>query len=299
MMSFNRSPHKFWHYLLVMPLLAFSMLVSGCRGNSDSMDATPDDVDEDTPVEITEEERADFDAPADSVLTDEQVTMYLKASLLQFDLVRKHGERLQERMEKMEERAEKGGTLAGLRNLMDAGSTLVEYGDLIGGSLIRSSRTLGYNPAEIEWVRERMSEMSGYVMFKPMQEAFAQSAEVARQNLEEMQSALAENGEESGFTEEDIAAALQNIDETENTSYNVPPSVLKNIEVLHDAKPNVTDQMWSAIGLTGGTMGLVALSGLNDPNDLEAQQKLDEYRQLFTDALENRVSPGMENDPVQ
>jgi ElaB/YqjD/DUF883 family membrane-anchored ribosome-binding protein len=299
MLSFDRTSFGIRHYLLILPLLTFALLFTGCGGRSDSMDATPEDVDEDTPAEISEKERAAFEAPDDSVITEEQVTMYLKASLLQFDLVRQHSERLHERMQKMEERAEKGGTLAGLRNLMEAGSTIVEFGDLIGGSLVRSSRTLGYNPAEIEWVRDRMTELSTYVMFKPMQEAFAQSAQEARRNLEEMQAAMAESGEESGFTEEDIATALQNIEETESTSFDIPPSVQKNIEVLHRAKPNVTDQMWSAIGVAGGAMGLMAISGLNDPNDTEAQQKLDEYRRLFTDALENRVSPGMENEPIQ
>jgi hypothetical protein len=41
-------------------------------------------------------------------------------------------------------------------------------------------------------------------------------------------------------------------------------------------------------------MGLGALTGLTDPNDLEAPQQLDEFRRMFEDALNNRTSPGME-----
>jgi hypothetical protein len=38
-----------------------------------------------------------------------------------------------------------------------AGQTMYQVGDLIGGSYVRSARSLGYNPAEMEWVRERMA----------------------------------------------------------------------------------------------------------------------------------------------
>ena len=42
---------------------------------------------------------------------------------------------------------------------------------------LRSARTLGYNPAEMEWVRDRMAEVSGYLVAKPMQAQAATLAE--------------------------------------------------------------------------------------------------------------------------
>jgi hypothetical protein len=55
--------------------------------------------------------------------------------------------------------------------------------------------------------------------------------------------------------------------------------------------------MWSQIGLAGGGMGLLALSGLGDANDTATTRKLNEFRAVYTDALNNRVTPGLENKP--
>jgi hypothetical protein len=48
----------------------------------------------------------------------------------------------------------------------------------------------------------------------------------------------------------------------------------------------------------GGATGLMALSGLGDPDDAEAQRTLAEFRRVYQDALANRVSQGMENPPA-
>lgn len=279
-------------------LVCFLLVAAGCGGgSSDSMDATPEDVDENTPVEITQAERAAFDAPSDSVLTEAQVEMFIKTSLLQFDLVRKHSERIHERAAAMEERAKEGGALASLRNLMEAGQTLAEYGNLIGGSYIRSARTLGYNPAEMEWVRDRMAETATYLAMEPMRQSMQAGAAEMRASLAEMRAQIERGEAPEGASEADLDAMLQSLEEAEaSTAAGPVGAVARNIEVLRRARPNVTDPMWTAIGISAGSMGLMSLSGLADPNDQEAQKKLDELRSLFTDALENRVSPGMETE---
>lgn len=269
-------------------LLCVGSFAAGCGGG----ETTPEDVDENTPVAITEAEYDAFDAPADSVLTDDQVEQYLKTSLLQFDLIRKHSERIHERVDRMEKRDQEGGAMAGLRNMMDAGRTVMEFGNVVGGSFIRSARTLGYNPAEMEWVRERMTETASYMAYAPAREGMLQGAQEARAGFEAMRDA-----EGSGYSAEEIEAMLQNVDEMERSLDTEPAgAVARNIAVLHRARPNVTDEMWTAIGLSTGAMGLMGLSGLADPNDEEAQAKLDEFRTLYTDALENRVTPGMERE---
>ncbi len=280
-------------FLLLVPLAA-------CGGGDEpNPDATPEDVDQSTPVAITEEEAARFRAPADSVVTPAQVDAYLKTSLLQFDLMRKESARLHERVKGMEEREKEGGTLGQLQNMVAAGQTVVQVGDLLGGSYIRSARTLGHNPAEMEWVRQRMGEVAGYVMMKPMYEAAARSAQDMRTQADQLQQQLAAGGA-AGFTEADIQQMRTAADQMTAGGGEQGPSraVLANVEVLRRAKPAVTESMWSAVGFAGGSSGILALSGLSDPNDKEAQKKLDEFRQVFTDALENRVSPGMENKPA-
>lgn len=284
--------------LLRLSLFALLAAAAGCGGGrSDDLDVTPDDVDEAAEATITEAEYAAFDAPQDSVLTPEQVEAYLKTSLLQFDLVRKNSERLHVRVREMEKRAEKGGAMAGLRNLMDAGRTMAEAGDLIGGSHVRSARTLGYNPAELEWVRERMSQVAIHLAMLPMQESAREGAREMRQQVEALREQLATSPEAAGFTEADLDRMLATADQAEahREGWQASPSLEASVAVLRRTRPAVTDAMWSAIGVTGGASGLLAWSGLSDPDDPEAQEKLDEYRQLFTDALANQVTPGMEN----
>lgn len=285
-----------WILRLLMwsTLLGLLVAAAGCGGGSDSMDVAPDEVDESTPATITDTERAAFEAPPDSVLTSEQVEQYLKTSLLQFDLVRKHSEAIQERVAEMEQRDQEGGAFAGLRNMMDAGRTMMEFSEVIGGSFVRSARALGHNPAEMEWVRERMTEAAAYLAYAPARDGMREGAEEARAEFEAMRREMEDGGTAGGYSQEDFDAILQYTEAMER-SMDVEPTgaVADNIEVLHRARPNVTDAMWTTIGLSAGTMGLAALAGLSDPNDEEARAQLDDLRTLYTDALENRVTPGM------
>lgn len=273
-------------------LLSLSLVFAvGCGGAADTPGTSTEDVDETTPVEVTDEERSAFRAPADSVLSDEQVTMFLNASLLQFDLIREHSAALHDRLAKMEKRSEEGGAFAGLRNLMDAGRTAAEFADVFGGSYIRASRTLGYNPAELEWVREQLAETASYFAFAPVGASLDQSLQEARASLAAMQAEL----EEAEVEDESGMADLLSDMESDQTWAEMMPqgAVARNMEIIRRTRPEVTDPMWAAIGFSAGTLGFV---GLSDPNDPEVQEKLDEFRQLFTDALANRVSPGMESE---
>lgn len=284
---------------LVAVLLPVGILAA-CGGRDDTSEASPEDVDRDTPVAVTDAERAHFTPPADSVLTDGQVTAYLKTSLLQFDLIRKESERINARVQEMEKRGKEGGTLGQLRNLADAGRTMAQVGDLVGGSYIRSARTLGYNPAEMEWVRERMGEVAGVLMMKPMQEQALRSAADMRAQAEEMRRQAA-SGVATGYTQENVDQMLATAKQMEESARanTGPRSAGANLEVLHRGKPGVSDAMWGAVGFAGGASGLMALTGLSDPKDTEAKKKLDEFRRVYQDALANRTTAGMENPKPQ
>lgn len=271
------------------------ILIAACGGGGDAAEndvaAKPEDVDQEASATVTEKELASFEAPADSVLTPRQVEAYIKTSLLQFDLIRKEAPRLHQKAEEMEKRAKDGGALADLRNLAEGVSTFAQGADLVGGSFVRSARTLGYNPAEMEWVRERMSEVSGYLVARPMQEQQASMAQSLRQQAEAFRG-------QPGFTAEQVDEMLRNADEMERAAKDesqLPRAARRNYEVLKGFRSNVSDPMWLGLGIAGGTGGLLGLSGLADPQDTAAQNKLTEYRRIFTDALANRVSPGLEN----
>jgi ElaB/YqjD/DUF883 family membrane-anchored ribosome-binding protein len=273
------------------------LLLAACGGDgveqraNDTSEAEVSEVDQKSSATATERELASFQAPADSVLTPEQVNAFLRTSLLQFDLITQESKKYHAQAQQMAQRAEKdkGGVVSGFRNAVDATQWLAGFGDLIGGSYTRAARSQGYNPAEMEWVRERMGEVSGYMMMKPMYEAMASQAAATRQQAEQYRG-------QPGFDDASIAEMLKNADEMEKQARDqlaTAGAVVRNLEVLHRARPNVTDHMWTAVSMAGGA-GLIGLTGLSDPNDTTAVRQLNEFRQVFTDALANRVTPGME-----
>lgn len=275
------------------------LLLAACGGDGveqrarDTSQADVSEVDQKSSATATDRELAAFTAPADSVLTPEQVNAFLRTSLLQFDLIRQESKKYHEQAQQMAQRAEKdkGGVVSGFRNAVDATQWLAGFGDLIGGSYTRAARSQGYNPAEMEWVRERMGEVSGYMMMKPMYEALAGQATAMRQQAEQYRG-------QPGFDDASIDEMLKNADEMEKQAREqtaTAGAVARNLEVLHRARPNVTDHMWTAVSMAGGA-GLIGLTGLSDPADTSAVRQLNEFRQVFTDALANKVTPGMEAD---
>ena len=271
--------------------VAAVLALAACGGEDEtSMDATPEDVDQDTPAAVTEEELAAFRAPADSALTEEQVSAFLRTSLLQYDLIRQERAGLQERVARMEEREQDGGMLNQLNNLADAGQTMAQMGDLIGGSYIRAARTLGHNPAEMEWVRERMGEVSGHLMMKPMYEQSSASAAEFRTQAEQLRTQAAGAGDGAAMLLQQADQMTQMAEQMEQGAQQAAPgAVARNLEVLARARPAVTEEMWSAVGFAAGAQGLLLIGGLDDPNNAEFERKLDELREVYQGALENRA----------
>ncbi len=271
-----------------------ALVACGGADKGDESGATPDDVDQETPIAVTDEEIAAFTAPADSSLTPQQIEAYLQTSLLQYDLIRKEAPELHKKAQAMEARAKEGGALAGLRNMADAGSLLMGAGELIGGSFVRSARTLKQNPAEMEYVRDRMGEVSGYLMARSMHEAQARLPAQMRQQAEQLRGT-------PGFTKEQIDEMIKQADDMERelAANRLGGAAARNVEALRRARGNVTEAMWTQIGFAGGAQGIIALNGLADPADTAATRKLDEFRRIYTDALANQVSPGMENAPAE
>jgi len=248
--------------------------------------AAPEDVDQKSAATVTDAEREAFKAPADSSLTPEQIDHYLRTSLTQFDVIRAEAPALHQQVAEMEKRGKDGGVLSGLRNVAEGFGAMAHWGDLIGGSYVRSARTLHYNPAEMEYVRERMMAVSGHLMSKPMQSMGA----ALRQQAEAMKG-------QPGITQEQIDGMLKQADDMDAQT-KPSPALQQNLNALKQARSNVTDAMWTQIGFATGGMGLLAMSNLGDPADTASTHKLNEFRTLYTDALNNRVSPGMEDKPA-
>ena len=255
--------------------------------------AAPSQVDQKSEGSVTEAEANAFKAPADSSLTPQQVEAYLRTSLTQFDLIRSEAPALHQQVAEMEKRGKSGGLISGLRNAAEGIGAMSHWADLVGGSYVRSARTLKYNPAEMEYVRERMGAISTYLMTKPMLEAGKQAAQNMRQQAEAMKG-------QPGVDQASIDQMLQSAAEMEKNASesSVSPAIRQNLETLRRARGNVTEPAWQQIGFASGGMGILALSGLGDPADTATTRKLNEFRQLYTDALNNRVTPGTEVKPA-
>ncbi|HEX6037604.1 hypothetical protein [Longimicrobium sp.] len=271
-------------------LLLLSAACGGDAPEDQSATANAEAVDPASSATATDKETASFEAPADSLLTPRQVTAYLRTTLVQFDLITREAPQYHQKMAQMETRAEGGGLIAGLRNATDAAGMVAGLGDLVGGSFVRSARSQGLNPAEMEWVRERITEAGGHLALRPMQQQAVESARSMRQQAEQYRG-------QPGFDDAMVREMIDNANNMEREALaNLNPSgaLGRNIEVLHRALPNVTDHMWGAMALTGGAGGLLALTGLGNPSDTTTTRMMAEWRRIYTDALENRATPGME-----
>ena len=270
------------------------LLVAAACGAADaeelSQTANAENVDQGTSATITEREQGSFTPPADGVLTPRQVDALLRTTLVQFDLIRQEAPRYHQKLAQMEERGEQGGLIAGLRNAVDAGGVLVGFGDMVSGSFVRSARSQGVNPAEMEWVRLQMAEVTAHLATRSFHQGLVEQARAMRAQAEQYRG-------QPGFSDEQVDEMIRNAEESERQAraqLKATGSVARNVEVLRRAKPNVTDHMWAAVALAGGAGGLVGLSGLATPNDTTAQRQMNEWRRIYTDALANQVTPGLE-----
>lgn len=272
-------------------MLLFAAACGGADAPEEqSQAANAEAVDPQSSAVATEREEASFAPPADGVLTARQVDAFLRTTLVQFDLLRQEAPRYHQKLAQAEARAEGGGMIAGLRNAVDAGGAVMGYADLVGGSFVRSARSQGLNPAEMEWVREQMSEVSGHLAMRPLHQSMIEQARAMRAHAEQYRG-------QPGFDEGTIQRMLQSADAAEREAraqLESTGAVSRNVEVLRAAKPNVTDHMWGAVALAGGAGGLLGLQGLAEPGDTTAQRQLTEWRRIYTDALANQVTPGLE-----
>jgi ElaB/YqjD/DUF883 family membrane-anchored ribosome-binding protein len=269
------------------------LLASACGGDApeeQSQTANAAAVDQESSAAVTEREQASFSPPTDGVLTPRQVDAFLRTTLVQFDLIRQEAPRYHQKVAQIEKRGEGDGLIAGLRNAVDAGGVLAGFGDLVGGSFVRSARSQGLNPAEMEWVRGQMTEVAGHLALLPMYQGSVDMAVAMRAQAEQYRG-------QPGFTDEQVQEMIRNAEQSERQAreqMKATGTAARNLEVLRRAKPNVTPHMWGAVALAGGAGGLVGLSGLATPSDTTAQRQMNEWRRIYTDALANQVTPGLE-----
>jgi hypothetical protein len=228
--------------------------------------------------EISAAERGAFTAPADSSLTQDQVERYLLTMLAQFDLA--------------------GTEVPAMRRLIEAGEAgasenpeaarerpMKRWSDFLTATYVRAARRAGANPAEMEYVGDRMRWVGGYLSARQAQSSGGQLGTVLRQQAEAMRG-------QPGVTREQVDAMLQAAEQAERqTVQPAPPTVQQNLDVLRRGRGNVTDEMWIRIASVSGGVGLMALGDMADTTAAGPAAKIAELRELYTHALENRAYP--------
>jgi hypothetical protein len=238
------------------------------------------DRDADSP-EISAAERAAFAAPADSTLTPDQVERYLRTMLAQFDLLAAEAPAMRRRIQSGE-----------LGQGEQPGAPMKRWSDFLTATYVRAARRADASPAEMEYVGERMKQVSGYLAARQAQASGPQMAALLRQQAAAMRGS-------PGVSTEHVDEMLRSADDAERqTAQPPPPSVAQNLDVLHTTHGNVTDEMWIRITRVSGGVGLMALGDMADTTVSGPIAQIRDLRELYTQALENRAPPTGRNAPA-
>ncbi|HTE17887.1 MAG TPA: hypothetical protein VK689_05840 [Armatimonadota bacterium] len=229
--------------------------------------------------ELTAVERAAFKAPADSGLTVKQVDAYLRTTLAQLELLRKEGPAMRAQLAvQPRQPAQSSAVAKGPRPK----SRQALWGDFVDAAFIRSARKLRYAPAELLYVRHRISAVSGHLLAGEMHASRDDAAALFRQQAQAMRGT-------PGVSQAQVDAMLQAAEQAERQTARTPdPRLEGNLDVLRQAHAGVGDAGWGSIASVASGVGITELG---EAPDAEFTRRLDELRQLHLEALENRAPP--------
>jgi hypothetical protein len=229
--------------------------------------------------ELTASELAAFKAPADSSLTVKQVDEYLRTTLAQLELMRKEGPAERARLATIRrERTQPPESATPPRRK----SRQALWGDFVDAAFIRSARKLRFAPAELLYVRHRLSAVSGHLLTGEMHASKDDAAALFRQQAEAMRGA-------PGVSQAQVDAMLKAADQAERqTARPADPRLVRNLEVLRRARAALGDAAWGRIA---GVAAGMEMSDLGEVPEAEFVRRIDELHQLHLHALENRAPP--------
>lgn len=232
------------------------------------------------PDEPTHAEHAAFSAPADSSLTPQQVDRYLRTTVQQLERLRAEGPAVRERL--VAAPGPPAQAQPGQPPAPRPKSRQALWGDFVDAAFVRAARKLGYNPAELWFVRARMSAVSGHLLAAEAQASSGQAAALFRQQAESMRGI-------PGVTPAQIDAMLQAAERAEQQQTRpTPPRVAQNLEALARARGNLSESAWRRIAGVASGIGVSDLGVLPQP---QAEARIDRFLDLYRHAVENREPP--------
>jgi hypothetical protein len=217
--------------------------------------------------EITPAERAAFQAPADSSVAAAQVDRYLRTTLSQLRIIQGEGPGVRQRLPAP-------GAAA------DSPSPDSVWGAFVDEAFVRAAREQRYNPAELWYVRARLSETAGHLQASKLHISGSQGAALLRRQAESMRGT-------PGVTQAQIDAMLQAANRAERWQAPPPPPprLAQNLGELRRARASLSDSAWIEVAKVAGGIGLDDLASAPEP---QFASRLAELRMLYEDALANR-----------
>jgi hypothetical protein len=205
------------------------------------------------------------------------VDQYLRTSLAQLELLRAESPAARERMARAA--SERAQAAPGAPKGKRPRSPQAVWGDFVDETFVRSARKLGYRPAELLYVRERLAQVSGHLLAAKAHAFNDQGAALMRQQVELMRGT-------PGVSEAQLQSMLQAAERAEQQAPQpTPPRLAQNLGALRQAHAAVSDSAWGRIAAVAAG---VEVSELGQLPEAEAGRRLDALRELYVGALENR-----------
>lgn len=224
---------------------------------------------------ISLEERAAFTAPADSSLAVEQVDHYLRATLAQLELIGEEAATVRDSLARLRMARREAARSGAPRPRAPAAI----WSDFLDAAYIRGSRRMGYNPAELWFVRQRVAMVGGHLMAQQAHAGKDQAAALFRQQAELLRS-------QPGVPAEQVDAMLRAAEEAERQPPPPsPPRLLQNLEALRRARSTLGDSAW--VRLAGVAAG-GEITALGELPETEMTVRLDSLQQVFRFAVESQ-----------
>lgn len=230
---------------------------------------------------VAEAEHAAFAAPPDSTLTPAQVERYLRASLAHFELLQAEGPALRRRLAAMQAEQERPAAAAPDSASPRAPREL--WSELVDEAYVRAARKLGYNPAELWYVRDRMAKVAGHLLAREAQLPAQEAAAHLRSQAEAMRGV-------PGVTRAQLDAMLEAADraEAQQAPAPVPPRLAQNVRAVIEARGALSPAAWGRVAAVAAGLGVDDLGEMPEPR---AAAKLTELREMYRHALESGDGP--------
>lgn len=220
------------HRLSLISLVLSVAVLAACGGRTER--SVEERLDDKGTMDVIEEAAAaEYEAPADGRLTDEQMEMYLEVQERAAEIREVARKRMEGRVGETEgEDAEEGKK----PSLFEALRAVGDFGDVMTAEL-RAAQELGYNPAEYQWVQGQILEAQMARAGKEMQRG---AAEAGKSFMEVLQRQL--DSADSEERREEIRRQIQeyedNLAEMAEDDQ-LEPSVEHNLELFESYRDRI------------------------------------------------------------